>query len=730
MCALLLIAPPVSARNKKGDRAFKAGAKAEAVKDYDTALTNYDQAVAADPKEPAYLLADQRMRSRAAEAHDLQGRTLRASGKLDEALVQFQKAFLADPSSAISLQNIRDTTAMIKQRDAGPAGAIILTPAQRARQETERRINSLQGPPMLRPINAQISSLKMNNQPIRVLYESVGKLAGINVLQDPSGIETVAGKNFNLDLNNVTLEEALNYIALETHTFWKPISRNAIFVTQESDPKRQEYQDEVVKVFYIQNASTANEFTEIFNAVRTGARLTTGVFSVPSQSAIIARGSVDTMSLVEKLVHDLDHPKAEVVIDVIVMSVNKTKTTNIGASLLGVGGFQQPLNFTPRNPSTTGTTSSTSTGSSTGTTGTTSTSSGATATTTTGGSTTTTNSSHLLTLAQAGRFSSADYSTSFPSTVVNALLNDASTRILQRPQVRSTDGGKATFLVGSSIPYVSGSLSSVVNTGSVPYATTQFQQVNVGTNIEFSPHVNGAEDISMHVKVELSNVLQRITIAGVEQPVIGKQTDEADIRMRDGEVSILGGLSDKENSATVSGLPGVANLPLLGYIFGNKNKTDTDNEILIAMIPRIVRSGENANSGDLGVFAGTERVIRVDRTAEPLSSTTPPATLTSPTAPPVIVPPPAAITQPSTTPPATTVAPTAAPSPLSPTRTTPVVPPAVTTPTAGPPDPIGSAAPNQPSAPVRQQPTPRVVPPTPRPQSGPPDPVGSSSPPQ
>src|SRR5438067_4736979 len=212
----------------------------------------------------------------------------------------------------------------------------------------ERRINSLEGPPALRPINAQIASIKINNQPARVLFESIGKLAGINVLFDPAGIDVTGTKNFNLDLNNVTLEEALNYVALETHSFWKPISRNAIFVTQESDPKRQEYQDEVVRVFYIQNASTVNEFQEIFNAVRTGSKLLQGIFAVASQNAIIARGPVDTMALVEKLVHDLDRPKPEVVIDVIVMAVNKQKSSTIGASLLGQGGLQSPLTFTPR----------------------------------------------------------------------------------------------------------------------------------------------------------------------------------------------------------------------------------------------------------------------------------------------------------------------------------------------------------------------------------------------
>lgn len=680
---------------------MKLGQKAETAKDYDAALGYYDQAVAADPNEAGYLLAEQRLRAKAAEAHQIEGRTLRSEGHLDEALIQFQKAYLADPSSAIALQSIRDTTAMIKQRNAAPPGTVVLSPAERNRQETERRINSLEGPPVLRPINGQISSLKMNNQPVRVLYESVGKLAGINVLFDPQGIETVAGKNFNLDLNNVTLQEALNYIALETHTFWKPISQNAIFVSQESDQKRTEYADEVVKVFYIQNASTANEFTEIFNAVRTGARLTAGVFSVPSQSAIIARGTVDTMALVEKLVHDLDHPKAEVVIDLIVMSVNKSHVTTIGASILGQGGLSMPFNFTPRSPSvvtpsTTSTTGTTSTGSSTttSTTATTGTNANGTVSTGTNASPTTTN---YLTLAQAGRFSSADYSTSFPSTVVQALLTDNTTRILQRPQVRSTDGGKASLLVGSSIPQVSGSLSSVVNTGSVPYATTQFQQINVGTQIEFAPHVNGSEDISMHIKVELSNVLSRINIAGVDQPIIGKQTDEADIRMKDGEVSILGGLSDKEYSNSISGVPGVSNLPVLGYLFGSKTKNNTDNEILLAMIPHIVRSAGTDNNGGMGIFAGTERVIRVERRPEGTASGTASSSGSSVAAP-----------IPSTP---ISTAPAASPLQPSPIAPSPNAPNATVTPNGarpasngGPPDPIGS------SFPVTQ---PGFIPPTP-----------------
>jgi general secretion pathway protein D len=192
-------------------------------------------------------------------------------------------------------------------------------------------------------------------------------------------------------------------------------------------------------------------------------------------------------------------------------------------------------------------------------------------------------------------------------------MNDSSNHVMQRPQLRVTDGGKASLKIGEKIPYVSGSLNSAVATpGSIPYATTQFQQVDVGTNIDFQTvHVSGESDISMHVKVEISNVLTYINIAGIQEPEIGQQVDEADIRMKDGEVSILGGLSDKELQKSYSGVPGFTNVPALSYLFGTKQNTKTDNQVLIALIPHIIRAPDMTHVGDQGVFAGTEHVTKV-----------------------------------------------------------------------------------------------------------------------
>jgi hypothetical protein len=200
--------------------------------------------------------------------------------------------------------------------------------------------------------------------------------------------------------------------------------------------------------------------------------------------------------------------------------------------------------------------------------------------------------------------------------VAQALLNDSNVHLLQNPQVRVTDGGKGTLKIGSKIPYVSGSLNSAVATpGSIPYATTQFQQIDVGVNIDVQPHVNGPNDVSMHIKVEISSVTGTNTIAGVAQPIIGQKINEADVRMRDGEYSLLGGLSSDSDTQSVSGLPGFSAVPVLGYLFGTRTKDREKDDILIALVPHIIRAQAVDDQLAEGVLAGTERMVRVERKA-------------------------------------------------------------------------------------------------------------------
>ena len=246
-----------------------------------------------------------------------------------------------------------------------------MTSAEKAQKESLEMIQSLLPVPELKPVTNQISLLKMNNQPPKVLYETVGKLAGINVLFDPT---MQPGKNANLDLNNVTLQEALDYIALLTKTYWKPVSANAIFVTEDNVTKRRDYEDEVVKVFYLKNPTSTQEFNEMVTAVRSVTDVRR-MFQFNGENAVVVRDTVDKVALVEKLLHDLDKPKAEVVVDVIVMDVASDVSHQIGAGLVsnGTNGLAVPFSFSPTNPITSSTTGANGTGGTgaTGTTGTT-----------------------------------------------------------------------------------------------------------------------------------------------------------------------------------------------------------------------------------------------------------------------------------------------------------------------------------------------------------------------
>jgi general secretion pathway protein D len=199
-----------------------------------------------------------------------------------------------------------------------------------------------------------------------------------------------------------------------------------------------------------------------------------------------------------------------------------------------------------------------------------------------------------------------------PGALLQALLQDSTTRLLQRPQLRATDGGKASLKIGSKIPYVSGSLNSAIATpGSIPYATTQFQQVDVGTNLDFQPRVNGPDDISMHVKVEISQVSGNQNIGGIEQPIISQRINEAEIRLRNGEVSMIGGVSNNSDSVSASGIPGLTNMPVLGYLFGSKTKGKTDDQIVIALIPHILRAPDLSTMAEDPIETGSETNFRV-----------------------------------------------------------------------------------------------------------------------
>src|SRR3984885_4114299 len=621
LCVALMLLPggSLEANNRKGDRLYKLGVQAEAHKDYDKALQYYQQALDIDPKETTYELAARRARFEAGQAHVEAGKKLLKADDLEKAFAEFQKAFATDPGSMIALQNMQQTKELLDQKQKGlvPPGEKPMTSAEKAQKDSLEMIQSLQSVPELKPVTNQISLLKMNNQPLKVLYETVGKLAGINVLFDPT---MQAGKNANLDLNNVTLQEALDYIALLTKTYWKPVSSNAIFVTEDNVTKRRDYEDEVVKVFYLKNPTSTQEFNEMVTAVRSVTDVRR-MFQFNAENAVVVRDTVDKVTLVEKLLHNLDKPKAEVVVDVIVMDVASDVSHQIGAALVpnGANGLPLPIQFSPTNPITSSTTGASGTGG-TGATSTTTT------TTTTG---TTAATSTFVALSQLGHIGTSDFSTSLPGAMLQAVMSDSRTKIQESPEVRVSDGQKVTLKIGEKYPYATGSFQPGVGTvGVSPLVSTQFQFVDIGVNVELTPHVHGSDEVTLHVSIDITGINNTLNLGGLSQPIIGQKKNEADIRLKDGEVSLLGGLMSDQDSSVISGIPGLVNIPIFGkYLFGNTSKDKQKEELMIALIPHIVRRPDITGLDLKGVSAGTDATVklsyapRVDEPAAPSAPT-------------------------------------------------------------------------------------------------------------
>jgi general secretion pathway protein D len=607
---LLLVAVGALLQAKdKGDKDFKAAEAAAQKQDWDKALQLYMSALDKNPNNLAYTIGMRRARFQAGQMHVNLGQKLRVDGKVEESMAEFQRAIVADPSSSIAIQELKRTQQILNEQKNGAKpganpGDAGLTPSEREKRASDQKVASIEGPPDLAPVVARIPPIKMNNQPPKVLYETIGKMAGINVVFDSQ--YTAPQRNSNVDIaTNTPIEQAFDYLAMLTHTFWKPISPNTIFVAEDNVTKRRDYEDEVVKVFYVTNVTSVQEFQEIATTIRTVAEIRR-VFTYNAQKALIVRGTADQVALTEKLIHDLDKPKSEVVIDVIVLQVNSQYSRSLAATIAsgGTAGLQQAISFLPQT-TTTGTTTTT-----------TDPTTNITTTTTTPGTsgTTTGTTSGTIPLSQIRHLSINQFSTSLPGAILNAVMSDARTKTMNKPQVRASDGMKVELIIGERIPYATGSFSSGVSVSSSvsPLVSTQFNYADVGLKLNITPQIHSAQECTLHIEVEVSAVDQYVSIGGISQPVIGQTKNTADIRLKEGEINILSGLSQNSDSTTVGGLPGLTNIPILGqFLFGSSSKNKTTGELMIALIPHIIRTPDYTAENLKGIYAGSDQVVKL-----------------------------------------------------------------------------------------------------------------------
>jgi len=682
-------AVPLEAKTKRGDKYLAEGRSQEQKKQWDAALESYGRALSEDPTDIVYQMAEQKCRFQAMQFHIDKGMKVRAQGQLGEALLEFQKAYSINPGSIVAEQELRRTNEMIERErkrvqetgKASPPAERAMTAADVAKKDANDRIDRLLPIPDLKPIDQNPINLRMNGSP-KLLFETVAKVAGLNVLWDPEYQPQTKGPA-SVEFNNSTLEEALDYIAVLTKSYWKPLSPNTIFVTMDNPNKRRDYEEQVAKVFYLSNISTPQELQEIVNAVRSVADIQR-FFPYNAQNAIIAKGSADQVALAEKLLHDLDKPKSEVVVDIIVMEASSVYTRQL-TTAIGSAGLNIPVTFLPRsglqvvqqantvaNASNNGTTTGTTTGIG-------STVSGTTNTSTSTSTTTTNTTTALVPLSNLSHISSADFATTIPSAMLQAVLSDARTKVLQSPQLRAVDNIPAELKIGDRQPTATGSFQpGIGGVGINPLVNTQFTYIDVGVNVKLTPRVHDNGEVSLHVELDISSVTGEVNLGGISQPIIGQRKITHDIRMKEGQVQLLAGLTKIQDTKTTTGIPGLASIPIIGKLFSGESVDRERQELMIAIVPHIVRRPEFTAENLRGIAVGNAQTVHLSLGRKPsetpaatpapkkeeppaappanppaagaVAPSVPPATAAGATAPPATAPP-------ATAPPATGIAP-------------------------------------------------------------------------
>jgi type II secretory pathway component GspD/PulD (secretin) len=520
---------------------FRAGEKAERTGDWDRAVLEYSKALKEHPDNLSYQKALQRARLRATEAHAFSARTLAARGIYKEAVDEYRLALDLSPGTESLVAEMQEVEAKRLSAQPNPSIAEI---KNRARETALPGLDL--GPAAREPLG-----LSFREASLREVYEALGRVAGINFVFDPQ----FEDRRITLDLREVPFEQALAAVARVGQTFHRVADARVVNVVPDTPTKRREYEQQVVKTLFLSNADL-KETIDLLRIVL-GARR---VAPLPGANALTIADAPDKVAAAERIVSVIDKQRAEVVVDVEILEVNRSSLKEYGIEITsGIIGTQGVVGgiFPSQTVRET--------------------------TTDADGNTVTT--TRPITLADNPYQSSNLLITNLPGVIYRLLKTDDATRLLANPQLRATEGQTAQARFGDQVPVPVTVFTPIAGGGLPQQPVTSFEYKNVGVNIDITPRVHHDGDVTLNLKVEVSSLGPLFQ----GNPTFRNRTVNSMIRLRDAETNILAGLISDEERTSVVGLPGLSAVPVLGRIFARNRKETAETDIVMTLTPHIVR---------------------------------------------------------------------------------------------------------------------------------------------
>jgi general secretion pathway protein D len=402
-------------------------------------------------------------------------------------------------------------------------------------QSLVERSRNMPPPGLDLPAGATLpDSLVFSNASSRAIFTAIARFSGLSIVFDPAFRDVP----LTVDLRNTSLADALAAVTAGTHTFYRLTAQRTLTIVPDTPAKRREYEEAVVRTFYLSNA----DVKEVIDLLRI-------VVDIRQISAITATNAVslkDTPERIEaaaRLIAAIDKARPEVVIDVELLEVDRTRLREFG---LGVAS--------PGSPGIDGTAD--------------------------------VNSPDLTLQGLRDLTASSVALAGVPGLYYRLLKNDANTRTLANPQLRTSDGIAAQARFGERVPIPVTTFAPIATGGINQQPITSFNYENIGVNIDILPRLHHDDEVSLTLKLALSSI-SGVGFGGL--PTFGNREINTTIRLKDGETNILAGLIRDEERTTLAGVPGLSDLPLIGHLFANNHKETQQTDIVLTLTPHIVR---------------------------------------------------------------------------------------------------------------------------------------------
>ena len=539
-------------------RAFEQAREYEKIKDWDKAVEALSQALSVDPDNVRYRIALSRARTEASRVHFDKGKELFAAGHYELAAMEYELTVKLDPTNQFAAVELVKAIQAVQAANAKADGRTSI-------DEMKKRAVTKAQPPELNPASQEPISLSFPREtPVKDIYRALGNSFGINILFD----QQVKDDRITIELRDVTAQQALERVMQAANHFYKVLDEKTIIIVPDNPQARRDYEDLVIQTFYLSNGDAE----QVTNVVRTMIEAR-NVFPLKALNAITIRDTADKVRIAREIIEANDKARAEVVVDVELLQLDIIKARELGMQLVNVGSSGAVTPFT-----------------------------GGTATLTDAEG----NPLGGATLDQLRALTSDNWAFTIPSIAYGFLKSRTNSQLLAKPQLRISEGEKATLHIGQKIPLPVSTFTSANTGGTGTFApVTSFTYTDIGIKISMEPRVHHNREITLKLTVEVSNQQGFAPATSPPQPIIGTRTIETTIRLKDGETNFLAGLIRKDDSTTVNETPFLGDIPILGRLFSKDRKDLQTTDLVLTMSPHIIRIPDITEDDLAPMWVGT-----------------------------------------------------------------------------------------------------------------------------